>query len=494
MPVFFCLAGIPACWAQPHVYVLPSTEQPRYDPGIASGHTAHMALARGEAEHIQVVVKTADAEHHGIRFYDPGKSPFRRQLRRVDSVPGYRDALVPVSSKSAAVDSVSYFWVTYRAAYDQKPGVYHDRLVVDAGGRETVVDVTINVSPVKLPVTPAIPAAFGIVTENLTVANDPAKSEAQMLEWADLVLDYRVNPYFSTWLDGTMKHEASSSPWPWHDKRTFKLLKDKRFNRFALPYHSLDDVELKEMLRWAAKKNLLDRAYFYLWDEPSKMDEYRQIKGYAERIHRLAPEARVLTTFYCGPKDGPRQDDLFAVFDLWRGDTDIFSMSSWALQNDEANAVKARTLLRGREEFWTYVCMGPGDGQPNLLLDMDGYQHRAVMWRNWKEQTTGFLYWAVNAYAKDTATFAFRPDLPAGDGVLIYPGHLFGQEAPVVSVRLERWRDSMEDYELLALMERREGRPKAEEMLKIVYQGPDEFTKSPKDVERFRERLLNLND
>lgn len=52
------------------------------------------------------------------------------------------------------------------------------------------------------------------------------------------------------------------------------------------------------------------------------------------------------------------------------------------------------------QEWWTYVCMGPADPHPNWHLGMRGTQHRAVMWRVWKEGGTGFLYWGANCYEK----------------------------------------------------------------------------------------------
>ena len=46
--------------------------------------------------------------------------------------------------------------------------------------------------------------------------------------------------------------------------------------------------------------------------------------------------------------------------------------------------------------------MGPSDPHPNWHLGMRGTQHRAVMWRVWKEGGTGFLYWGANCYEKAT--------------------------------------------------------------------------------------------
>ena len=123
--------------------------------------------------------------------------------------------------------------------------------------------------------------------------------------------------------------------------------------------------------------------------------------------------------------------------------------------------------------------MGPSDPHPNWHLGMRGAQHRAVMWRVWKEGGTGFLYWGANCYEKAASASAevclysvcaislwermellvlvilycyfpetniflwtqirFRHGLPPGDGVLYYPGEVFSNShQPVASLRLER--------------------------------------------------------
>lgn len=50
--------------------------------------------------------------------------------------------------------------------------------------------------------------------------------------------------------------------------------------------------------------------------------------------------------------------------------------------------------------------MGPSDPHPNWHLGMRGSQHRAVMWRVWKEGGTGFLYWGANCYEKASISSA----------------------------------------------------------------------------------------
>lgn len=487
---FIIVPFIVGCKPALDCYILPSVESSDCYKAYSVGSKAHVTMARNESEHFQIVFKGSPGASYSISRKN-GQQQIAFQCRQLTSVNQYKDALVPCDGQINLTDSIGVAWITYNTAVETIPGSYQEEIVVEGEGMKQDIQVTIDVHETTLPVTPSIPAAFGIITKYLV---DPQSEENTVLnkeKWAELCLSYRMNPYFSTWLEGSMRHEASSSPYEWNDQRTKRFLSDPRFNRFALPFHSLSDKDLKSMLHEAMETGVLAKSYFYLWDEPSLIEEYVMLKQYSKRIHEIAPDAKILTTFYCGPKDGSRKDDLFAVFDLWKGDTQIYSMSSWALQNDESNAAKSRSLLKGNEEWWTYVCMGPGEKQPNLLLEMTGFQHRAVMWRSWKDQTSGFLYWAVNAYG-DANVMTFRDDLPDGDGVLIYPGKEFNYDGLVVSVRMERWRDSMEDYEYLALLEKQIGRSNTEKIFSEIYRGPSDYTNSVVQIEKFRSKILEV--
>ena len=458
-----------------------TTPENRYD----------MDVVRNEYESVQLVIQTDSKKSLTIeRSGDADAIEF--QCRKVAAFNGKYDVLVPCDNKIEPEGKIVRAWLTFKIKPNAETKRYKEVIRFKEGSQEYAVAISLNVVDASLPEPPSIASVFGINPQNFIFSglSEEGKIEKRK-EASDLLLEYRISPYFSTWLSGTMKTECFSSPYDWNDDRTWSYLADKRFNRIALPSHGLSDEELQAMLNKARENGLLDNAYFYLWDEPTKTAEYEEIRSMADRIHQYAPEAKILTTFYCGPKDGPYKDKLFSVFDLWQGDTQIFAMSAWALQGNEANADTCRSLLKDNEEWWTYVCMGPGESQPNLLLSMTGYQHRAVLWRNWKERTTGFLYWAVNAYA-ETDTLAFRKDLPEGDGVLIYPGRYFHREHPVVSIRMERWRDSMEDYEYLALLEKKIGRAKSETLVQSIYSNPNEFTQNSHEIEKFRESVLEI--
>ena len=206
----------------------------------------------------------------------------------------------------------------------------------------------------------------------------------------------------------------------------------------------------------------------------------------ADRIHQYAPEAKVLTTFYCGPTDGEHKDDLLATFDLLNGATSLFCTSVWALQGSETWADRCKDKLRPGQEWWSYVCMSI---TPGLASNSTAIENRATMWRCYKEQTSGFLYWVVNGFA---SVYPLRPrsDLPEGDGVLIYPGESFDSDKLCTSIRLERWRDGAEEYDMLMMYEKKVGREATLSLLNNVYKGPTNYTNQSKYALALRKNLI----
>lgn len=127
--------------------------------------------------------------------------------------------------------------------------------------------------------------------------------------------------------------------------------------------------------------------------------------------------------------------------------------------------------------------------RPGLAFNSTAIENRSILWRSYKEKSTGFLYWAVNAFSS-LNPLRPRNDLPAGDGLLIFPGALFGSKSPVVSMRLERWQDGAEDYELLLQMEKKNGRAATEQLLGTIYKNPTEISVKPEYVDKFHTKLL----
>lgn len=450
---------------------------------------AALSLLRNETEHLQLVIRTMSNEMLSIvrEGGDDAVELICREVQSFDKLEN--DVLVPCDGQvKPQRGNIVNVWLSFRASSMASAGRHKEVIRFRGARHEYAVAIDITVEDASVPEVPYLPAVFGINPDNfiLNGLTEDQKVEKRK-EVSDLLLGYRIAPYFSTWLNGTMRTEVNSSPYPWNDDRTWKYLSDPRFGRIALPFHGLTDDELGIMLERAREEGLLDKAYFYIWDEPTLQNEYDQIREMADRLHGHAPEAKVITTFYCGKKDdNPDNDDIFGVFDLLGGATDIFCTGVWSLQGNERRSQMCRDKLKDGQEWWQYVCMAD---YPGLAWNSNGIPDRAVMWRAWKEQPTGFLYWVVNSFGSMTP-LRLRAGLPDGDGVLVYPGEPFGVDVPCVSVRLERWRDGAEDYDMLEMYAEKNGRQAAEELLHDVYRNPSVFTSEITRLEAFRKKLI----
>ena len=117
-------------------------------------------------------------------------------------------------------------------------------------------------------------------------------------------------------------------------------------------------------------------------------------------------------------------------------------------------------------ELWTYTGCLPRSPYPTLHIDDDLLTLRSFGWFMKQYHIIGQQMWYTNLYYRmengddgvmselqDCYGTAERFPTSNGDGFLFYPGAPYGIEGPVGSIRLEVLRDSMEDYEVLYLME-----------------------------------------
>ncbi|RZC14811.1 hypothetical protein D0Y65_008644 [Glycine soja] len=374
-----------------------------------------------------------------------------------------------------------------------------------------------------LPETPSLPAVFGVSSSHTlnvkqisdTVIEDRFGVQQGTAEWYEALdqhfkwlLQYRISPYFCKWADG-MRVLTYTSPWPADHPKSDEYFSDPRLAAYAVPYkqvvsgnNSAEDY-LQKQVEILRTKNHWRKAYFYLWDEPLNLEQYDSVRNMASEIHAYAPDARILTTYYCGPNDAPLAPTPFDAFvkvpSFLRPHNQIYCTSEWVLGNQEdlVKDIIAELQPENGEEWWTYVCMGPSDPHPNWHLGMRGTQHRAVMWRVWKEGGTGFLYWGANCYEKATVASAeikFRHGLPPGDGVLYYPGEVFStSHQPVASLRLERILNGLQDTEYLRLYASRYGRDESIALLERmgVYFGPERYTFEHMPIDAMRGQIFN---
>ncbi|KAH9692882.1 DUF4091 domain-containing protein [Citrus sinensis] len=434
-------------------------------------------------------------------------------LRRVVPILGVPDALVPldlpVCQISLLPGETTAVWVSIDAPYAQPPGLYEGEITITSKADTELSSQCLgkgekhrlfmelrncldNVEPIEgKPLHEVI--SDTVIEDRFGVRHGSDEWYEALDQHFKWLLQYRISPFFCRWGE-SMRVLTYTCPWPADHPKSDEYFSDPRLAAYAVPYSPVlssndgaKDYVRKEIELLRTKAHW-KKAYFYLWDEPLNMEHYSSVRNMASELHAYAPDARVLTTYYCGPSDAPLGPTPFESFvkvpKFLRPHTQIYCTSEWVLGNREDLVKDIVTELQPEngEEWWTYVCMGPSDPHPNWHLGMRGSQHRAVMWRVWKEGGTGFLYWGANCYEKATvpsAEIRFRRGLPPGDGVLFYPGEVFSSSRqPVASLRLERILSGLQDIEYLNLYASRYGRDEGLALLEKTgtYLGPERYT------------------
>ena len=152
----------------------------------------------------------------------------------------------------------------------------------------------------------------------------------------------------------------------------------------------------------------------------------------------------------------------------------------------------------GGAELWAYVACEPqwDSPYPNILLFNDTTEARTMFWTSYELGQTGFLYWREDYYAAvANSTYAMRNPFSAtgpGDGILVYPGAIYGQLDPIPSLRFVNMRDGIEDYDLLCMLETKYGREVALELAENVVTSTVTFTRDGDRVYNVHAKLLQM--
>lgn len=223
------------------------------------------------------------------------------------------------------------------------------------------------------------------------------------------------------------------------------------------------------------------RAFAYPIDEPAGRQR-AFVERYAAFVHRYAPGMKFLVT-----ADASRMD-----YRPLRG-VDIYVQKLHFYYRDYRRWVAP--IRRAGKAFWLYTHAGEYQAQaPNYLVDGRLSDPRAHGWFVYHTNTSGLLYFNVNAWRPQMRSSTYRdPYLDPlsyrstlrgrafyanGDGSLVYPGYyprlglLVEGAPPVGSLRMEAVRDGIEDYEYAKLLEKRIGRTGTMSYIKRVVGAP----------------------
>jgi hypothetical protein len=199
-----------------------------------------------------------------------------------------------------------------------------------------------------------------------------------------------------------------------------------------------------------AVKGWLDRAVYYVTDEPSD-DDTPALMEICRLIRQADPRLRTALTY--DPANRPR---LAELVDGGRSLISVWVPYCTMYREDVAAEQRAKGA-----EYWLY------DVGTNCLISHGGQQNRAMFWSVWQRNANGYLYylstwWGRQATPWDRPNFMlpeFTYKYRQGDGYFFYPPlKTYDPPTPILdhvvpTIRWELMREGAEDYDYLRMLE-----------------------------------------
>jgi hypothetical protein len=419
-----------------------------------------------------------------------------------------------MTAADIAKSDVQSFWVRVRAPKQQPPGLYQGKvevLVEDAPA--LAFDLAVRVFPFALPDRSPLPLAITFAPEDSPLPETRAEQEIwrqspdypvnawkrHTLRWADFLADYYIT------MD-SLYHRAM----PRYEALTH-LRQQGRLGRFNLGYYGHLGPRPEDLEQWKASHlpryraayakakdlGLLDQAYIYGCDE-AVADLFPQVQKAAEVLKAEFPEVMVMTTTY---------DQSYGQQSV------IKAMDAFCPLTPSFDAAKAAPARAAGKQVWWYICCGPHHPHANMFIEYPAIEGRLLMGAmTAKYRPDGFLYYEISIWnsRRPIESGPFTDWDPRswttyhGDGSWTCVGP---DGTPLPTIRLENFRDGLEDYAYVRLLEaaiakvsaspelraqKSKWLAQAKALLEVpaeVLKNKTEFTHDPAAVYRWRARL-----
>lgn len=359
-----------------------------------------------------------------------------------------------------APGDVQTFWVRFRASKDQAPGVYRGTLTVAAeNAAPQAYPVTLHVYPFTLPAHSPLPLAITFAPHDFPVP-ETAKEQAQWrkspdypinawkkhkLRWADMLADYYIS-YDSLYHRGIPDYEVLGH-----------LHRQGRLGAFNLGYYTdvgskPGDVDawkakhlprLREAYAKARELGLLDHAYIYGSDEANP-ELFGKVQQAASILKAEFPDVPITTTTY---------DHSYGM------DSVIKSMDGFCPLTPKFDPAKAAQARAAGKLVWWYICCGPHHPHANMFIEYPAIEGRLLMGAmTAKQRPDAFLYYQISIWnsRRPISSGPFTDWDPRswttyhGDGSWTCVGP---DGTPLPTIRLENFRDGLEDYAYAIILE-----------------------------------------
>lgn len=200
---------------------------------------------------------------------------------------------------------------------------------------------------------------------------------------------------------------------------------------------------IKEKCGDLKKKNILDKFYFWIWDEPWYAADpalMEKIVSLSKMVREAEPGLKIVT----GGNERMGDKALDGLVDAWI--TDLY-IGGGCYEYEMAKRLKAKG-----QETWCYH-------NALYLINVQGIYPRLLAYILLKYDIDCYIFWHISKWC-DWKTGSYYPDLYRelenntiryGDGLLLY----YDDNRIINSLRWELLRDSFEDYDYYCILKQK---------------------------------------
>jgi len=209
--------------------------------------------------------------------------------------------------------------------------------------------------------------------------------------------------------------------WNWNTNKTVFLGLNLKLD--SREFDETFENYLVELSGQLGRRGILDRSFIYMWDEMTE-GHYPAMRKTTGMVRKFAPGLKVLTVSAPDPEVLANNDIIVAAHPAhwWSGD---------------AREVVANANRRGKK-LWMYANSVTFGTASRAIIP------RLTAWLCRSHGMCGYLHWSCD-YNWKANSFAKN-----GKEWLLYPS----DGEPVYSVRMEYFRDGVEDFNLMELVKR----------------------------------------
>lgn len=466
-----------------------------YYQNSAARTSGFLTMAQNEKEGFQVFYREQEKERNLRIEVSPFRNSQDEELQHslyweeffyatgifADSL---AEALIPYTGEvqKTVVDHNKVFYVELKSTNNQTPGEYHSTITVYDGNEVlTTRRVTAKVWNFALPEN-----HYSEVVMGLHNCNSGYGATRSIFTLNGINMDYQGNvpegelEEAKKILDGyqecLLEHGVSTYEIPrWKiddDPKAAELtMADPRRNVFSIPAHrghfyngDFLNNAIKTINQYKSivydNPFLKDKAFFYPMDEPKGSEEdIKLLTDITDRLKELWPGYHAVVPFF---------GDYNKLTALFNGRIDIIcpNQSSFDPYGSDYDTRQSyfldfidRTNHPNRFRTWRYQGDAKCGGTYFWIFPLStiGVMRRVPFWQQLAMNSDGWLQWNCaflpDNWVKKTMPSASGIQTGNGDGILLYPGKMFGQSAntPIVSLRLKQLSEGIDDYDYLHL-------------------------------------------